>query len=163
MKILFFLFASLALAACNNQDKNTISRKDEPDIIRVEAEDEEMNAAIEKAKQTFPDFLKAFRTGKDDYYSVKYRFDHNGEVEHIWLGDLFEKDSALYGTISNVPELIPTIDVGDTVRVQQERISDWVYSDSGLMRGGYTIRVLRSRLSEEEKKQLDKEMGMRIE
>jgi len=38
-----------------------------------------------------------------------------------------------------------------------------MYLDNNVLKGGYTIREIRNRLSKEEQLQLDKELGFKIE
>jgi uncharacterized protein YegJ (DUF2314 family) len=47
--------------------------------------------------------------------------------------------------------------------VSKSEISDWFYIDNGKLVGGYTIRVLYSRMSPEEKKDFNEHAGMKIE
>jgi uncharacterized protein YegJ (DUF2314 family) len=51
------------------------------------------------------------------------------------------------------------VKVGDTVQISNDNISDWMYVDGIKLRGGYTIRLLRKRMTETERKQFDAENG----
>jgi uncharacterized protein YegJ (DUF2314 family) len=55
------------------------------------------------------------------------------------------------------------VEAGEEVRVDPEKISDWMYVDNGVLRGGFTLRVLRSRMSPQEREQFDSEIGFGIE
>ena len=56
-----------------------------------------------------------------------------------------------------MPEAIPNMKMGDTVKIRSEDITDWIYLDQKKLRGGYTIRVIRKRMIESERKKFDAE------
>ncbi len=53
--------------------------------------------------------------------------------------------------------------MGDTITVDKNRISDWMYFDKGIVKGGFTIKVLRDQMTEEEQKLYDFESGLIFE
>jgi len=55
------------------------------------------------------------------------------------------------------------VKIGDTIEIRPNEISDWMYIDNGTLRGGSTIRVLRNRMSVEERTAFDAEYGVVIE
>lgn len=164
MKIYLLAFALILLMACNNNESKT-EREGESTIYNLDNEDQEMNEAIQKANQTFSEFDKALKNDTANYnnFSVKVRFKTVKGGEHIWLGDIFLKDEKYFGIVDNLPAETREIGEGDTIEVDIKNISDWMYVDSGKLRGGYTIRVLRNRMSDVEKKQFDEEYGLIIE
>ncbi|MDL2303665.1 DUF2314 domain-containing protein, partial [Dysgonomonas sp. OttesenSCG-928-D17] len=54
---------------------------------------------------------------------------------------------------------------GDTVIVDPQQVSDWLYIDAqtGLTHGGYTFKVIRNRMSPEERAAFDAESGLKFE
>jgi uncharacterized protein YegJ (DUF2314 family) len=50
--------------------------------------------------------------------------------------------------------------VGSRLGFEAEDVFDWMVNEGGHLRGGFTIRVTRSRLSEAEKANYDKYIGV---
>ncbi|MEP6806576.1 MAG: DUF2314 domain-containing protein [Flavobacterium sp.] len=154
--LIIFCFIS-----CKNSDK--IERENQPDIYDVKSTDNEMNAAIEKANQTLTDFNAALLNPEIEVKSLKVKFQNKTDAEHIWLSNVEFKDGKYSGVLDNEPEYITEYKIGDKVNVDSKNISDWMYIENGKLYGGYTIKVLRNKMSEDEKKQFDAESGMQID
>lgn len=165
MKSLSSLLSRLFMSPLKNNSK-VIAREGEPDIVRIEGEDSEMNTAIEKANQTFSQFDSAL-SSKDTSlisWAIKVRFDTpDGNGEHIWLTDITKRGDQFYGVIANMPNLTTEVKLGDTVKIPTAKISDWRYIQNGKLKGGYTIRVLRNRLSKDQRKALDEQSGYTVD
>lgn len=124
-----------------------------------------MNKAIEKAKQTIDSFDYAFKNNSRvfTFFGLKKKFEENGNIEHIWIGNIQKIESGKYiGIIDNLPEKIKSVKLGDTVQIEKKEISDWMYIKKSELHGGYTIRLLRERMTEYERKKFDAESGMKI-
>ncbi len=167
MKTLIVIL-TLVLASCSNfqpGDTGTDSISYSGDVVEVENDDKEMNKAIDNARATYPQFLSLLRSADDkESFNVKMRFEwgeDNGE--HMWLGDLYFKGEDLYGTLHSYPENIRNVTFGDTLKIFSHKISDWSYIENGFLKGGYTIKVLYSRLPEADKKQLEEDLGAKIQ
>ena len=159
----FLLLFSICILSCNSNKK--IERQNEPTIYNVEENDVEMNKAIEKAKQTIDSFDYAFKNNSRvfTFFGLKKKFEENGNVEHIWIGNIQKIESGKYiGVIDNLPEKIKSVKLGDTVQIEKKEISDWMYIKKTELHGGYTIRLLRERMTEDERKKFDAESGMKI-
>jgi len=158
-KIINICFLSLLLISCSNKEQK-LKRAGEPDVLYVQESDQEMNAAIKKAKETFSDFQKAFNSRNPDYsnFCLKQEFDtSDGGGEHIWIGDLQLKDDGYYGIVQNTPVDVANVKLGDSVKVSLEKMSDWMYYDRNIVEGGYTVKVLRNHMTDDEKKEMDAE------
>ncbi|MCR4030583.1 MULTISPECIES: YegJ family protein [Flavobacterium] len=155
------LIAILCLASC--KDSNKIEREGEPTIYGVKSEDEEMNAAILQANETLDDFKKGLLDPTADSHALKVKFSNEKGIEHMWIGDIVYKDGQYTGILNNEPEYITEYKSGDKIEVDASKISDWMYLVNGKLHGGYTIRVLRDRMTEEERKQLDEESEMQFD
>ena len=158
------LFFSICILSCNSNKK--IERENEPTIYNVEEDDAEMNKAIEKAKQTIDSFDYAFKNYPKvfTFFSLKKKFEEDGNVEHIWIGNIQGETNGKYvGVIDNLPEKIKNVKLGDTIEIDKKDISDWMYlKNNSELHGGYTIRLLRERMTEDERKKFDAESGMKI-
>lgn len=77
------------------------------------------------------------------------------KIEHIWLANIEYKDGQYTGVVDNVPLSIKNVKMGDTLNISNADITDWFYIEDGKLYGGYTIRVLRDKMSEKERRQFD--------
>lgn len=118
--------------------------------------DIQMEAAIAEAKANIDKFIEAFFHPKPNQKSflVKVVFDEGDEKEHIWLADLNFRGKELTGVIANEPNL-PSLEFMQRVEFEPSYISDWMYIEDGYLVGGYTTRVIRDRMTEEERKEHD--------
>jgi uncharacterized protein YegJ (DUF2314 family) len=128
------------------------SSSDDP-IAMVDSSDKEMNGAIDQARKSVQQFITALqspKTGQSDF-SIKKRFDQGDSGEHIWLTDVTFDGKDFHGKVGNDPEIVKNIKFGDDATVGKDEISDWMFIQDGKLEGGYTLRVLYSRMSSEEK------------
>lgn len=158
---ILIVFLTFCLISCKNSDK--IERENQPDIYNVAGNDKEMNEAILKANQTLSNFNAALANKEIEVKSLKVKFENQTDVEHIWLSDVEFKDGKYSGILDDEPEYIKDHKLGDLINVDNKDISDWMYVENGKLFGGYTIRVLRNRMSETEREQFDAESGMEID
>jgi uncharacterized protein YegJ (DUF2314 family) len=157
------VFLSFVLLGCqNNSRTQKIEQEGEPAVSYVKSDDEEMNLAIKTAKQTIGKFDAALKSKNDRFnnFFLKVCFNENEHKEHIWIGDIAIKDNEYFGVVNNLPVYITTISLDDTIQINKDDISDWMYIDNERLIGGFTMRVLRNRVSDAEKEQFDAETGL---
>ena len=144
-----FLFISVccAIYGCGELKSDKVKRAGEPDLYHVPGDDEEMKRATEMALKTLQTFDSALKSGSPFYqkFSLKSKFDVPDGAEHIWVKNISIKNERYFGIVDNVPNSISNLKIGDTIEIRN--ITDWMYIDNGVLRGGYTIRVLRDRMS----------------
>lgn len=167
-RLILALSTILFLAACNNSPsaKDLNVAPEEPDVINIAPDDADMNKAIRNANTHFYRFREALADTNNNYsdFAIKMRFQIGQESgEHIWLNNIIQKDSVYYGIVSNVPVNITTVKYGDRVKIIKEDISDWSFMDGDTLRGGYTIKALRSRMNKNEKDEFDRDYGIIFE
>lgn len=155
------LLSILCLISCKDSDK--IERENQPTIYDVTSQDQEMNEAIKKATQTLNEFNVALSNPEIEDQALKVKFENSTDVEHMWIGDIEYADGKYSGILTNEPEYIKEYKMGDKIDIDNSKISDWMYIENGKLFGGFTIKVLRNRMSEEERKQFDEESGMQID
>jgi uncharacterized protein YegJ (DUF2314 family) len=140
------------------QDKPTPDR-----TVQFESADAGMNAAIAEARRTLPSFFAALskqgwrRTG----FCLKVRFESGGENEHIWLADIDASKTPMLGTVGNEPYLRGFAFM-QRVAFEIGNVTDWMYVDRGYLVGGYTTRLIRSRLSPAERAGMDAQLPFKI-
>ena len=156
------LLITICILSCN--PKNKVERENEPTIYGVQSDDAEMNMAIENAKKTLDSFDYAVKNNSRVFvfFGLKKRFVENETVEHIWVDYVSMENGKYIGVVNNLPEKITGIKVGDTVEIDKNDVSDWMYVKGSKLHGGYTIRLLRNRMTETERENFDKESGLII-
>ena len=97
------------------------------------------------------------------YIAIKGRFEEDGSVEHIWLDDVAVLPEGYRGKVGNTPVYITRLAPGQEVIVSRADVSDWMAVDDGKLVGGYTIRVLRDRLSDAQRAEFDASTGFKVE
>jgi uncharacterized protein YegJ (DUF2314 family) len=136
-----------------------------PDVVYIQQDDEELIEAMEKAQQTLDDFIEVFEnpTKKQDSFAIKIAIKDGDDVEHFWV-EIFDFNGRQFkGYLSNEPAIVGTVQQGDKISTSKDKVEDWMYVEKGKLVGGYTIKILRKRLSPTERKQLDKAVPYMIE
>jgi uncharacterized protein YegJ (DUF2314 family) len=156
LSVLALLFGT----GCN--DTSARPKKDDR-VIAVKQEDAEMNAAIAKAQTTLSSFIAVLSSPQTNqqYFLIKGKFTVGDTVEHIWVADVTFDGKRFRGVLANDPESIPSLFYKQPVEVQPAQVSDWMFVQDGKLVGGYTSRVLRNRMTEEERRQLDAKIPYR--
>lgn len=162
------LFCGALLAACAREPKvgETVKREGEPDTTYVAGEDAEMNAAIEKARASLQEFKAALKTPPrgSDSFSVKVAFAVGADGhEHIWLSEPSFESGRASGRVANEPLSATHLKLGQNVSAPESDVTDWMFLEQGILRGGYTLRVLLSRAPPAEREKQLQEMGFRLE
>jgi uncharacterized protein YegJ (DUF2314 family) len=153
----------VGFAACARSSGD--APKDE--VIYVKSGDRTMTAAIAKAQaslETFRTVLAAPPAGTKSF-SVKVGFPWGikDDREHIWLTEPKLAATTVTGTINNEPVDATSLKLGEVVTAPLADISDWMYVENGVLRGGYTLRVLLDKMSPETRSKMLGEMGFRLE
>ncbi len=111
-----------------------------------------MNAAIEKARGSLSAFWKSYdapAAGEADH-ALKVAVAGNGTTEHFWLTRIKRDGGKLSGVISNQPQSVKTVKVGQRYEFTTDMISDWTFKRNGKLVGNETMRVLLPRMPEEQ-------------
>lgn len=126
------------LFSCGNNDN--------PPIIDVDSEDQQMNAAIEQAKATLNQFFDNYKSIENDGYSLKFGLKTSDDgIEHIWFNPLEIDGNTIKAECGNEPRNIPDLKLGDVRDLKRDQITDWMIVSGNKCYGGYTIRVLAER------------------
>ncbi len=160
--LILIIFGSMVLSACGDQaDKpgKVLSRPGEPDVVSFAGSDQEMNAAIAQAQKTIEEFISDLgkKEGAGVKRSLKVRFDTGKEPEHIWVGDVKVTGQGFEGVLENEPVDIKGLKAGDKVTFSKNQISDWLVISEGKVKGGFTIKAIRKRMSPSERRAFDEQ------
>jgi len=138
--------------------------------------------AVDEAKRTFPHFLDAAskRRHSPATYLVKVPFidrSDTGEAAivrtsetaaenptrpicHLWLSVTSALDDLVFCSVDEAPDAL-RLKRGSSFVVANESIEDWVINHNGTAFGGFSLRVIRSRLRKEEQSKFDAHTGIR--
>jgi uncharacterized protein YegJ (DUF2314 family) len=135
------------------------------DYRDVNDSDKAMDQAVTTARESLGFFLAALQAKKPDTgeFEVKKCFIVGDKVEHIWIRDVNWDGKAFHGRVDNKPLEVGNVHLGERVSVTPEDLTDWMFVKEGKLMGGFTMRVLYSRLSPEEKAEFEKESDFKIE
>jgi uncharacterized protein YegJ (DUF2314 family) len=161
----FGLMILALLSACSSGYDEATGSPGEAGSARAEADDREMNAAMAEARRTLDEFERrvASPTPTQTMAIIKGRFTQKDKVEHMWLNQIVVTPEGYRGVLGNDPYELTSVKAGETLVVGRDDVSDWIVVDDGKLVGGYTMRVLRSRLPAEERAAFDEQNGIRIE
>lgn len=121
-------------------------------VMSVLSEDEQMNAAIRKARASLADFWRSYESpgANEGDFALKVAIQGNGATEHFWLTRIKRDGDKLSGVISNQPQTVKTVKLGQTYEFTQDMISDWTFKRNGKLVGNETMRVLLPRMPAEQ-------------
>ena len=171
----FLLLPIVALAAgCATHDEDAVSAhplgrhatkmNGEPNMYDVAEKDREMEHATRVARRTVGQFIAAVQQPKNGQhdFQVKKLFIKDGKGEHIWLANVQFVGNRFVGMVDNKPVNIPGLKLGAKASVNPDEISDWSYVENGRLVGGYTVRVLYSELTPQEREDFEKRAGFHV-
>ncbi len=133
-----------------------------------EAQEEKIFDSISKeARQTLDDFKLAYSmkdtTTTNFMLQEKFEIPNAKAKEGIWIGNIFTVNDTLKGVVNSQPQYTKLVKLNDTVTIDESKISDWMYYKADKMIGGYTIKYIRSKLSDAEKVEFDKQYKVKFE
>ena len=171
MKFTIFLTlvcVSLAAAADEASTQSAgreVKTLEPPTYEDVGDNDKAMDRAVEKARESLGFFLAALQAKKPDStdFEVKKCLIDGDKVEHIWVRDVTWDGKVFRGKVDNQPLEVTKVRLGQQVTLNPEDLTDWMFVKEGKLMGGFTTRVLYSRLSPEEQAQFRKEVEFSIE
>ena len=134
-------------------------------VATVEEADPEMAAAMAKARATLPEFIAAVRapTPAQSAFTIKAPFHDGDRTEYMSVTPVSFDGKTFHGTLDDRPVSLHNVKIGDKVTIEPPRVADWSYVDGGKLVGGYTLRVLRARLSPEQRREYDRTRAFMID
>lgn len=106
----------------------------------VSNDDPYMAIAKQKARETLPGFLALAKTPRPstEGFSIKVGIRDRGHTEFFWITPFEQKDGKFSGVINNEPRNVRNVSYGERITFSEADIADWLYFDSGRMKGNYT-------------------------
>jgi uncharacterized protein YegJ (DUF2314 family) len=141
----------------------SITQKAERDELAIVAKsDPVMAAAMQKARQTLPDFLNTVATPKPgmEGFAVKVAVREGDTAEYFWIAPFTNNNGAFSGAINNTPRSVRSVKLGQTITFSQAEIVDWMYMDGDKMKGNYTACALLKSASKQEADEFKTRFGL---
>lgn len=144
-----------------------VRQRNKPDIQKVAASPQEeamekaMDEAVEKL-DTFNAVLKAPKKNQEQF-SIKFLVEVKNEAELLWLTEPKFEKGEYTGKVANQPALAKHLKPGETIKVKEDDVVDWMYVEDGKLKGGYTIRAQRKFTQAAEIKKFDDQFKFKFE
>ena len=137
------------LIGCAKEDPvKTIYRNGQVPVTRVQRDDPEMAAAIQKAQNTLDEFIAEMGKPANRRFGIKAGIETPEGPEHIWITNLSYSNGVFTGVFANEPIRITGKHELDAVEVKREQVSDWTIIAGEQTIGGFTQKVLDKRDAE---------------
>lgn len=81
----------------------------------------------------------------------------------MWIGDLTVEGDSLHGKVDNEPEYIHNVVSGQLVSIHKDSIADWNYTRNNKLIGGYSIKVIKERMTPAERAEFDKSVEWKFD
>lgn len=144
----------------------------EPLFAAIRSGDPEMQRAYSLAAETVDELIEHLRRGGKIVSAIKMRFRDPeqsarlGEDRFVFLWlNVAGHDSGRGQFVVRFFEVPPDLQQwhkpGDQIVIERDQIFDWFVNDDGLLNGGFTMRVARSRMPESERTAFDAYTGVR--
>lgn len=138
--------------------------------------------AVSEAKRTLPQFLDAAskmrfspanylvkvpfidrsQTGEQALVRTRDTATENSTLSscHLWLSVSSVLQDLIFSSVAEAPDALH-LKRGDTFVISSELIENWMINYGGTAFGGFSLRVIRSRLGKEEQMKFDVHTGIR--
>lgn len=149
--------AALAAACSQVYAQKTAEHR----VVHVATDDKAMHAAIQRAQATLPAFLVLAANpaaGTGDYRLKVAISDPNG-TEHFWVAPFKIVRGGFRGVLSNTPQIVRNVKLGQVIDFKRTQISDWGYTRNGRQVGSFTVCVMMTQVPKAEADGYRREYG----
>ena len=136
----------------------------QPTVISVQSDDVEMQAAMQTAREKFPEFWGEVSADYKrpipilDGSMVKAYF-HDSDApqngEHMWVREVEYDGETITGVLADTPQNLRSVRAGEHVSFPLSKLKDWLYVERGRAVGAFTVKLLRSRMTEAQRRAHD--------
>jgi uncharacterized protein YegJ (DUF2314 family) len=160
------VIVSVFFITTNCSTKKKFERKeDEPLFANIDSEESDFKKTVEKAQSEISFFQLELDVKPETSTACVKVFipDNQNKGAFIWLvNPSFELDTCV-AEIFEIPNDFLDFRVGDKLKFNKKDIQDWYILDKeGKMKGGYSLRYIRERLSQKEQIEFDKYIGVKV-
>ena len=149
------------------QAQHNDTEKVSDNVNWIELEDEEMQEAILQAQKNFHTFKEELDLDQKrivstvESHGVKaYIKDKGGRGEYLFVRDIQIEGNTISGTLASPPQIITHLSKDEELNFTLDKVSDWFYVIDGKGHGGYTLRLILSRMSDQERQMASQQQPM---
>jgi len=119
--------------------------------------DAEIQAAMEKARDTFAGFLAESMNNESagTAFIAKVHAVTAQGAEDLWLSGVGAEGEAFSGAVESEPKVLTEVQVGQLIRFTPGELVEWHYFQDDKVVGAQVTRVLRQRMSDAERAEHD--------
>jgi uncharacterized protein YegJ (DUF2314 family) len=128
------------------------------DLTRHLDRDDAARARIAgNARNTLPFFFRRLQRplAGDGNFRIKYPLTADPGSgfgrEQVWLADIRFKDRRYSGILASTPYYASGFARGDSILIDTEEITDWMFTQRGKITGGFSIKYLLEQIPEHER------------
>jgi len=160
MLLLSMIMAAIQVSPASAQ--SLMGKVERDEIALVSKNDPGMATAMQKARDTLPEFLKAAAAPQAgaEGFAVKVAIREDANAEYFWIFPFEPKGDAFTGKLNNTPRTVRGVKNGDTLNFSKAEIVDWMYMDKGAMKGNYTACALVKKGSQKDRDAFKKRFGL---
>src|SRR4030095_7955471 len=119
---LLLLFLMLVCCSCS---------KSSDTLIKGGYDEQEMEAAIARARSEVDSFIAEMSKGNGTDFAVKVPIQDKEQTEHFWLTDIVYRNGKFEGVIGNEPGMVTNVKSGQKWSTKKTEISDWLVMRHG--------------------------------
>ena len=144
------------------KDQSVLARAKRDEAFLVTKEDPAMAAARNKARATLAGFLAIAKqpTPAMRNFALKVRVSDDHGVEYFWVTQFSANGGRFSGKIDNTPRMVRSVTAGQVIQFSEGEITDWMYMDSGKMKGNYTACALLQREPKDQQDAVKNRFGL---
>ncbi len=152
--LLLLALAAFLFSGCKNKAKE--QRKAElVALMHGNTDDPDMRAAMEKARATVGEFLAAVQkpAANQKQFMVRKAFPTReaGRQQILWINQVTFDGTLLHGVADDKTVVVGAgIPLDGKVAFPPGEIADWMYNEDGKAVGGFMLRALKKKMTEEE-------------
>lgn len=162
---MFLLFILVGQVQPAMSDSKLSQPQEQPLFMAVRARDPAFAEAIHQSQATLATFRQllvapeqARETGA--IRMIKTYVSENGGSMWLWLNIEADTKAAFKTSVFEAPPEFPSLKAGTIKLVKDDQVADWAVIDAnGLVHGGFSLRLARSRLPENERASYDSYIG----
>ncbi|QDU54670.1 DUF2314 domain-containing protein [Aeoliella mucimassa] len=146
----------LELSETTHDNQTKYHERDEPLFMAMRSDDLELEATVEQARSSLPWFLAQFTSPYEyGYYLIKTHIQDGDESAYVWTGLVDIKDDCLIVALFEIPSKFANLKSGQKLSITIEEVYDWSIHRNGTLIGGFSQRLQREHVPENERRQYD--------
>ena len=153
-KLIPLALTALLFPGCKDAAKDV--RRDElRALMHGNTDDADIRAAMEKARATVGEFLVALQkpAANQKQFMVRKAYPtlEAGRQQILWINNVTYDGTLLHGVADDKTAVVGAgIPLDGKVAFPPSEIADWMFNEGGKAVGGYMLRVLKNKMTDDE-------------